>query len=144
MYQPEIKLEAQRPPPGVRCPTCRRSEMLLGPDSQNRASLTCALCGAFVRLLQRRGDPEPGFEPRPGGTSEYAFDAPSSDSWWIGLIRQRDEVWRAVALTKTHGGCWDSLLTYPGEGDRLTVPADPPTWPAAQQDQAMAPAGVAA
>jgi hypothetical protein len=118
----------QHQPPGVTCPCCRRSEMRLGID-RGRPAVACANCGTTARLLQRRGDPLPGYEPRPAGTSEYAFDAPPSGSWWLGMIRHRDQVWRPVALTKEHARCWDALLTYPGEGDRLTVPTDPPQQP---------------
>jgi hypothetical protein len=119
-------MQATQPPPGVRCPACGRCELTLGADARGRAALSCAGCRTFVRLLWRHGDPEPGFEPCPPGASKYAQDAPPAGSWWLGMIRQADAVWRAVALTPTHAGCWDALLTYFGEGDRLTVPTDPP------------------
>jgi hypothetical protein len=54
------------------------------------------------------------------------------------MIRQRDELWRAVALTQEHGRCWDALLTYPGEGDRLTVPTDPPRYAEQQAELPLA------
>jgi hypothetical protein len=129
MYDCEIEADAMLAPPGLRCPSCRATTMKLGTDARNRQVVTCAGCGTFLRLLQRHGDPEPGFEPRPAGTSEYAYDAPPAGSWWLGMIRQRDDVWRAVALAGNHGRCWDSLLAYPGEGDRLTMPCDPPARP---------------
>ncbi len=126
MYQCEIRPDALQAPPGLRCPSCRGTTMRLGADGRGRTAVTCAGCGVFLRLLTRRGDPEPGYEPCPPGVSEYALDAPPADSWWLGLIRQRDDLWRAVALAGSHGRCWDALLTYAGEGDRLTMPTDPP------------------
>ena len=78
----------------------------------------CGLRGVFARLLRRHGDPLPGYEPRVPGTSEYAHDSPTENCWWIGMIRLRDGLFRAICLSKTQGGCWDSLLWFPGEGDR--------------------------
>jgi hypothetical protein len=112
--------------------------MQLGPDDKGRTVLTSKTCGTFIRLVRRLGDPEPGLEPRPPGTSEYAYDTPPAGSWWLGMIRQRDDIWRPVTLSPTHRACWDGLLYYPGEGDRLTVPTDPPTRPTAKTDQEAA------
>src|SRR5437899_3094500 len=95
----ETMSDAYELPPGILCPCCKTTELRLGGDHA-RPSLLCAACGVFLRLLTRHGDPTPGYEPRPAGASEYAFDAPPAGSWWIGMIRQRDEVWRAVALTE--------------------------------------------
>jgi hypothetical protein len=101
--------------------------MDLRAEGDGRPVLACRGCKLAVRLLTRYpGDPTPGFEPRPAGTSAYAYDAPPAGSWWVGMIRQSDQVWRPVALAQEHGRCWDALLTYPGEGDRLTVPTDAP------------------
>jgi hypothetical protein len=116
------------PPPGLFCPCCRGNELQLLGD-HGRAEPACVGCGLFVRLLRHHGDPPPSYEPLPPGASEYAFDAPPAGSWWLGLIRHRDETWRAVTLGPDLGRCWDSLLTYPGRGDFLLVPTDPPRVP---------------
>ena len=111
---------------GVTCPACSRSELTLKIDNQGRLILVCAACGVFARLLRRHGDPMPFYEPRPAGSSEYYFDAPEAGSWWTGLIRQRDGFFRPVCISSTAAGCFDSLLEFPGEGDRLVMPCDPP------------------
>ena len=60
-------------------------------------------------------------------TSYYARFKKWCDEYFV--IRHRDETWRAVTLGPDLGRCWDSLLTYPGRGDFLLVPTDPPRVP---------------
>ncbi len=110
----------------VSCPSCGRSEFVLRPDSKLRPVLSCAKCKVSLRLLCRYGDPMPLYKPRPAGSSEYYYDAPNSKSWWQGLIRQRDGFFRPVAISATLAACWDALLYYPGEGDRLCITSRSP------------------
>jgi hypothetical protein len=100
MYQPEIRPDAMQAPPGLRCPSCGATTKKLGTDARDRQVVTCASCGTFLRLLRRQGDPEPGFEPRPAGTSEYAYDAPPAGSWWLGYVKGLDGIVRPVALPR--------------------------------------------
>ena len=108
------------------CPACSRSELVMRIDAQGRPVLACSTCKVNLRLLSRHGDPMAMCEPRPDGTSEYYYDPPEKGSWWTGLIRQRDGFFRPVCISSTAEGCWDALLEFPGEGDRLLMPCDPP------------------
>jgi hypothetical protein len=117
-------LTTLRPPPGVRCPACGAGSFDIT-DAAGRAGLTCGRCGVLVRLLRRRGDPQPACEPCPPGASRYAQDAPPPGSWWLGFVRSADGQWRPVALAATLGGCWDALLGCTLDGDMLLAPTDP-------------------
>jgi len=93
-------------------------------DGLRRVRLTCATCRTFVRHLGLEGGPEPKCEPTTRTDRAHPALAAPTDGWvWIGLIRQSDQVWRAVAL----GRAWDALLHYPGEGDLLVIPSLPAT-----------------
>ena len=124
---------------GATCPACSRSELILRIDAQGLPVLACSTCKATLRPLRRHGDPMPGYEPRPAGSSEYYFDAPEAGSWWTGLIRQRDGFFRPVCWSATAAGCFDALLDFPGEGDRLLMPCDPPIGKVADQAEDAAP-----
>src|SRR6185312_6957850 len=92
-------------------------------DGTRHVRADCAACGAFVRYLKQPGAPEPRHEPQRADASRPSL-APLPVSWrWIGWIRQADRVWRPVAEAATLEGCWDTLLHYPGEGDRLCIPS---------------------
>jgi len=99
---------------GLSCPDCTGGELYLAGD-HGRPELACGTCGLFVRLLRRHGDPPPSCEPLPPEVPSYAFDPPPAGSWWVGMIREQDKVWRAVSLSPDHGCCWDSLLTFPAK-----------------------------
>jgi hypothetical protein len=82
------------------------------------------------------GDPEP-LQPdfdRPGtvlvplSASVTRTKLPRGNGW-AGFIREADAVWRLVAVCRAFEACWDALLTYPGEGDRLAQPTWPSTLP---------------
>jgi hypothetical protein len=116
-------------PEGLRCPKCGgtafKTFWQTFADGSKHVRADCAACGAFVRYLKQPGSPDFKHEPRKPGAHIDELAAPP-DSWcWIGMIRQADELWRAVAMAPTLGRCWDCLLTYPGEGDRLCVPSKP-------------------
>lgn len=113
---------------GLRCPACGHTEALSCWEQVESATkvirLTCARCALFLRhLVPAEG--EFLFEQRRPDAHRAELSPPGKDWLWIGHIRQADGFWRAVALTATLGKCWDALLTYPGEGDRLCIPTRP-------------------
>ena len=116
-------------PPGLRCPACRGGALRLSGDR-----LLCAKCRVMVRLLRRRGDPLPAYEP-----SDREATNPLPGAWWLGLVRGADEIWRPVALSPSEGRCWDTLLTCPLEGDRMLWPTDPPRRAAREGEEATTP-----
>jgi hypothetical protein len=112
---------------GITCRRCGGSRFRTGrqtfADGTRHVRADCATCGAFVRYLKQPGAPEPRLSPRRPDASRQSL-APPSASWrWLGWIRQADQVWRPVAEAATLEACWDVLLHYPGEGDRLCIPS---------------------
>lgn len=95
-------------------------------DGTKHVRLDCAACKTFVRYASQDGAPEPRHEHRPPDAHDELLAAPPASWHWLGLIRQDDGVWRAVALCPTLERCWEALLTLSGEGDRLCVPTRPP------------------
>jgi hypothetical protein len=116
-------------PPGPACRGCRGTEFRTSwqrfKDGTRHVRMDCAGCRRFVRYLKQADGPDFRFEPRKAG-AHAAELAPPAPSWvWVGHVRQADEVWRPVALSSTLAGCWEALLTFPGEGDRLCIPSRP-------------------
>jgi hypothetical protein len=122
-------LETPQIPSGIACPRCSATTFKTSwqrfADGSQHVRMTCGACGAFIRWLKQRGSHEPRFEPARVDTSAVALAAPPSTWHWLGLIRQADRVWRPVALAGNLAACWEALLTFPGEGDRLVVPTQP-------------------
>jgi hypothetical protein len=94
-------------------------------DGARHVRMECSRCGTFARYLKQDGAPEPRVELAPPDTPRNRRGAPvPEDKWeWIGLVRQEDQVWRAVAKALTLERCWDVLLHYPGEPDLLCMPS---------------------
>ena len=121
---------------GVQCPSCGRCELFLRPGGQGCPTLACSACGTFARLLRRHGDPLPGYEPRVAGSSEYAHDAPAENCWWIGLVRARDGLFRAVCPEQDTRGLLGFPVVDSRRGDRLMMPMRPAAGKVAYQDAA--------
>jgi hypothetical protein len=130
-------------PEGLVCPKCGGSTFKTFwqtfKDGSKHVRCECATCKAFVRYLPNPGGPECHYEPRKAGAHEDELAAPPESWHWVGMVRQADEVWRAVAMAPTLGRCWDCLLTYPGEGDRLCTPTRPVVQEAGRAQQADLP-----
>jgi hypothetical protein len=133
---PEIDAAPPAPPDpgpaavGVVCPRCRgtrfKTTWQVFSDGSRHVRMTCAACNKFMRYLPRPDGPDLRLERRPHDARAYRMKPPPASYNWIGFIRQSDELWRAVALAPTLERCWDCLLTYPGDGDLLCVPSEPP------------------
>jgi hypothetical protein len=123
-----INLPMPSIPPGLICPHCGATEFTTSwqtfADGTRHLRMGCRACGGFVRFLKQSKDqPDYRKEPRRPDAHQPELTPPATSWEWIGLIRHSDQVWRAVALAPTLARCWDSLLHYPGEGDRLCVPS---------------------
>ncbi|HEX5271849.1 MAG TPA: hypothetical protein VFW33_15230 [Gemmataceae bacterium] len=122
----EIPLERLRTPLGLSCPKCGATAFKTFwqtfENGTRHVRCDCAECGAFVRYLKQPGAPEPKYEPRKPTAHAGELATPPADWHWIGLIRQDDEMFHPVALAPTRDRCWDALLHFPGEGDRLIIP----------------------
>jgi hypothetical protein len=94
-------------------------------NGTRHARADCAECGMFSRYLDQPDAPAVKHEPCDPGASSASTAAPPATWRWIGWIRQSDMVWRPVAEAPTLGRCWDALLHYPGDGDRLCIPSRP-------------------
>lgn len=123
-------------PEGLRCPRCGSTELKTFwqrfRDDSWHVRLECgrAACRAFVRYLKQEPDqPEYRHQARRADAHAAELKSPPASFWWIGHYRQADGLWRPVALCRTLAGCWDALLTCPGEGDRLAIPCRPPELP---------------
>jgi hypothetical protein len=116
-------------PEGLLCPKCGKSAFRTFwqtfADGNKHVRCNCAKCGAFVRYLPKPGGPECRYEPRKPN-AHAAEMAPPPEGWvWIGMIRQSDKQWHAVAMAPTLDRTWDALLHYPGTGDYLCFPSKP-------------------
>lgn len=111
---------------GVVCAACNGSRftstLARQKDGARHVRLTCTGCGKEVHFVEQG---RAQFETAPPDAHQHALAPPPADWRWVGMIRQSDRVWRAVAEAGTLEACWDCLLTYPGLGDRLCVPTKP-------------------
>jgi hypothetical protein len=117
---------------GLVCPGCGAAEFKTRcqefRDGTRHVRADCARCGKFVRYLKQPGGPDfklERYRPDPDQPDHPAHEPPPESWRWVGFIRQADRVWRPVAEAPTLGRCWDALLHYPGDGDRLCVPTRP-------------------
>jgi hypothetical protein len=123
-------------------------------DALNKYRQSCAGCGKHLRYLPRSRGQEDGGQESKGepGTEPAAIyqqappdlhrgqTMPPPESWqWIGHVRSDDGNWRAVALCKTLGGCWEALLATWQQGDLLCIPVRPltPKGPPGEQPAAL-------
>jgi hypothetical protein len=127
-------LDRMPTPNGLLCRKCGAAEFRTHWQTHSNGSqhvrADCARCGHFVRWLkQSPSQPDYRYEPSPVTTTMPAHHparkAPPDVWTWIGLVRLDDGLWRPVATSRTQEGCWDTLLHYPGEGDRLCIPSRP-------------------
>jgi hypothetical protein len=126
-------VELPPPPPpaelGLCCRRCGASAFTTCwqtfANGTKHVRMDCGRCGAYVRYLKQQGAPEPKVQFAPADTPRNRLAPPTpADAWeWVGMIRLEDQVWRAVAKAPTLERCWDSLLTFGGEGDLLCMPS---------------------
>jgi hypothetical protein len=131
---------------GVICARCRgvtfRTSWQTFSNGTKHIRMECAVCKAFVKYLkQQKEDGTPGYrhEPAVADANESSLKAPTDGEHWLGYVRQSDGVWRGVALAADLGGCWEALLTYPGDGDRLACPVAPVKFPEAKAHEETRP-----
>jgi hypothetical protein len=128
---PTVNLPPPPPPAelGLACRRCGatafRTAWQTFANGTRHVRADCAGCGTFARYLKQAGSPDFKSEMAPAGTPANLRRPPTPESdWeWLGLVRLADQQWRPVALAPSLARCWEALLTYPGEPDRLCIPS---------------------
>jgi hypothetical protein len=127
---PQVDLVLPAIPAGILGPHCQgtrfKTSWQVFTNGTRHARLTCAVCGRFERYLKQHPE-QPDFRYQKCNPEiKGAARRPPPASWhWLAHIRHADGKWYPVAMAETLARCWDALLTYPYEGDRLAFPVEP-------------------
>jgi hypothetical protein len=116
---------------GITCRHCGKAAFTTAwqtfSDGSRHVRMSCAGCGRFTRYLPQHKDGTPRYRIE---YSTLPTDHPGrklpTDVQWIGMVRAADEVWRTVGMADSLEKCWDVVLSYRGEGDRLCCPTERP------------------